>query len=155
MVDFHLKHVIHILKAIVPEVNLSYQSSLLEHPTRRQNLANTLQPHCADDLTPHHNCLWFFDLTISCLSGYASLIWRSKRGVRRKVEVSVQRRHEPVTHSLSLWSSHLSCCPQRRGTNTGSCTAFLLQDLTYNLTQFFGTQNFRYSYYCGTPEMKK
>ena len=27
--------------------NFSYQSSLLEHPTRRQNFANTLQPHCA------------------------------------------------------------------------------------------------------------
>ena len=46
-VDFHLKHVIHILKAIGPEVNFSYQSSLLEHPTRRQNFAITLQPHCA------------------------------------------------------------------------------------------------------------
>ena len=49
-------------------------------------------------------------------------------------QVSVQRRREPVTHSLSLWSSHLSCWG---GTNTGSCSAFLLQDLTCNLTQFF------------------
>ena len=37
MVDFHLQHVIHILKAIGLEVNFSYQSSLLDHPTRRQN----------------------------------------------------------------------------------------------------------------------
>ena len=56
-------------------------------------------------------------------------------------QVSVQRRREPVTHSPSLWSSHLSCCPQRKGTNTGSCTTFLLQDLPYNLTQLFGTQH--------------
>ena len=40
-----------ILKAIGPEVNLSYQSSLLKHPTRRQNFANTLEPHCAHYLT--------------------------------------------------------------------------------------------------------
>ena len=32
-------------------VNLSYQSSLLKHPTRRQNFANTLKPHCAHYLT--------------------------------------------------------------------------------------------------------
>ena len=51
-VDFHLQHVLQILKAIGPEVNLSYQSSLLKHPTRRQNFANTLQPHCAQYLTP-------------------------------------------------------------------------------------------------------
>ena len=40
-----------ILKAICQEVNLSYQSSLLKHPTRRQNFAYTLQPHCAHYLT--------------------------------------------------------------------------------------------------------
>ena len=45
------EHVLQILKAIGPEVNLSYQSSLLTHPTRRQNFANTLEPHCAHYLT--------------------------------------------------------------------------------------------------------
>ena len=39
------------MKAIGPEVNLSYQSSLLKHPTRRQNFANTLKLHCAHYLT--------------------------------------------------------------------------------------------------------
>ena len=53
-VDFNLYHVLQILKAIGPEVNLSYQSSLLKHPSRRQNFANTLQPHCAQYLTPRH-----------------------------------------------------------------------------------------------------
>ena len=50
-VDFNLQHVLQILKAIGPEVNVSYQSSLLKHPTRRQNFANMLQPHCAHHLT--------------------------------------------------------------------------------------------------------
>ena len=50
-VDFNLYHVLQILKAIGPEVNLSYQSSSLKHPTRRQTFANTLQPHCAHYLT--------------------------------------------------------------------------------------------------------
>ena len=51
-VDFNLYHVLQILKAIGPEVNLSYQSSLSKPPmSRRQNFANTLQPHCALYLT--------------------------------------------------------------------------------------------------------
>ena len=50
-VDFNLYHVLQILKAIGPEVNLSYQSSLSKPPTSRQNFANTLQPHCALYLT--------------------------------------------------------------------------------------------------------
>ena len=50
-VDFHLWHVLQILKAIGPEVNLSYQSSLLKHPTRRQNFANTVGTLCAHYLT--------------------------------------------------------------------------------------------------------
>ena len=54
MVDFHLQHALQILKAIGPEVNLSYQSSLLNNPTRRQNFANTLDPHCAHYLTLRH-----------------------------------------------------------------------------------------------------
>ena len=49
--DFHLEHVLQILKAIGPEVNLSYQSSLLKPPTSRQNFVNTLQPGCALYLT--------------------------------------------------------------------------------------------------------
>ena len=44
-------HALQILKAIVPEVNLSYQSSLLKHPTRRQNFANTVGTLCAHYLT--------------------------------------------------------------------------------------------------------
>ena len=44
-------HIIQILKAIGPEVNLSDQPSPLKHPTGRQNFANTLQPHCAHYLT--------------------------------------------------------------------------------------------------------
>ena len=51
MVDFNLYHILQILKAIGPEVNLSYQSSLSKPPTSRQNFANTLQPHCAQYLT--------------------------------------------------------------------------------------------------------
>ena len=54
-VDFHLQHVIQILKAIGPEANLSYQSSLLKHPTRRQNFANTVEPLCAHYLTLRRN----------------------------------------------------------------------------------------------------
>ena len=50
-VDFNLYHVLQILKAIGPEVNLSYQSSLLKHPTRRQNFAKTVDPLCAHYLT--------------------------------------------------------------------------------------------------------
>ena len=50
-VDFHLQHALQILKAIGPEVNLSYQSSLLKHPTRRQNFANTVDTLCAHYLT--------------------------------------------------------------------------------------------------------
>ena len=41
-VNFGLKHVIHILKAIVPADNLSYQERSFEHPTRRQIFANTV-----------------------------------------------------------------------------------------------------------------
>ena len=61
-VDFHLKHVLQILKAIGPEVNLSYQSSLSKPPTSRQNFANTLQPHCAHYLTLRPR--WFPDMWV-------------------------------------------------------------------------------------------
>ena len=56
-VDFHLLHVIHLLKAIGPEVNLSYQSSLLKYPTRRQNFANTVGALCAHYQTLRHKSL--------------------------------------------------------------------------------------------------
>ena len=35
----------YILKAIVPAVDFSYLNTLFEHPTRRPNFVNTLQPH--------------------------------------------------------------------------------------------------------------
>ena len=55
-VDFHLWHALQILKAIGPEVNLSYQWSLLKHPTRRQNFANTVGTLCAHYLTLRLTC---------------------------------------------------------------------------------------------------
>ena len=62
-VDFHLYHVLQIMKAIGPEVNLSYQSSLLKHPTRRQNFANTVDTLCAHYLTLRPN--WLLALHVS------------------------------------------------------------------------------------------
>ena len=67
------------MKAIGPEVNWSYQSSLLKHPTRRQNFANTLKPHCAHYLAPRltedvpehvarHNFVIILKQTISLVS---------------------------------------------------------------------------------------
>jgi len=41
-VHFVLYHVLHILKAIVPADNLSYQERSFEHPTRCQIFANTV-----------------------------------------------------------------------------------------------------------------
>ena len=41
-VNFGLQHVIHILKALVPADNFSYQKTLFQHPTRRQIFANTV-----------------------------------------------------------------------------------------------------------------
>merc|ERR1711973_202842 len=66
-VDFHLYHALQILKAIGPEVNLSYQSSLLKHPTRRQNFANTVGTLCAHYLTlrltaPTRQCPYYSTL---------------------------------------------------------------------------------------------
>ena len=47
-------HVIHILKAIVPAHNLSYQKRSFEHPTRRQIFANTVGRMCILNLTLRH-----------------------------------------------------------------------------------------------------
>ena len=41
-VHFGLYHVLHILKAIVPADNLSYQKRSFEHPMRRQIFAYTV-----------------------------------------------------------------------------------------------------------------
>ena len=41
-VHFGLYHVLHILKAIAPADNLSYQERIFEHPARRQIFAHTV-----------------------------------------------------------------------------------------------------------------
>ena len=51
MVHFGLYHVLHILKAIVPADNLSYQKRIFEHPTKRQIFANTVGRICKLNLT--------------------------------------------------------------------------------------------------------
>ena len=75
-------------KQFGPEVNLSYQSSLLKHPTRHQNFANTLQPHCAHYLTLRHMNIYNISIsqtdisflaTASCMhvKRLAPLCWHS------------------------------------------------------------------------------
>ena len=50
-VHFAIAYVIHILKAIVPADNLSYQKRIFEYPTRRQIFANTVGRICKRNLT--------------------------------------------------------------------------------------------------------
>ena len=50
-VHFGLYHVLHILKAIAPADNLSYQERIFEHPARRQIFAHTVGRICKLNLT--------------------------------------------------------------------------------------------------------
>ena len=50
-VHFGPYHVLHIMKAVVPADNLSYQERSFEHPTRRQIFANRVGRICKLNVT--------------------------------------------------------------------------------------------------------